>query len=63
MFVTAGLGQRYFMNRWMTFNLDLNYQIFQETFAPNESVILNNLVFSVGMSFYLPTDFEYRELR
>jgi len=62
-FVTAGAGQRYFMNRWMTFNLDLNYQIFQETFGPDESVLLNNLVFSVGMSFYLPTDFEYRELR
>ena len=25
--------------------------------------IVNNLVFTVGLSFWLPTDFEYRTLR
>jgi outer membrane beta-barrel protein len=62
-FVTAGAGQRFFMNRWLTINIDVDYQIFQETFSPTESVLLSNLTVGVGVSLYLPFDFEYRELR
>jgi len=62
-FVTAGAGQRFFLNRWLTFNVDLDYQIFQESFGPNESVLLSNVVLGVGLSMYMPFDFEYRELR
>jgi outer membrane beta-barrel protein len=62
-FVTAGAGQRFFLNRWLTFNIDVDYQVFQETFNTNESVLLSNLVLGVGLSMYLPFDFEYRELR
>jgi len=62
-FVTAGAGQRFFLNRWLTFNVDLDYQIFQESFGPNESVLLSNLVIGVGLGIYMPFDFEYKELR
>lgn len=62
-FITAGAGQRFFINRWLTVNFDLDYQIFQENFNETESVLLSNLVFGLGLSIYMPFDFEYRELR
>jgi outer membrane beta-barrel protein len=62
-FITAGGGQRFFLNRWLTFNIDFDYQIFQETFGPQEKILLSNLVFGVGMGIYFPLDFEYRELK
>jgi len=62
-FVTAGGGQRFFLNRWLTFNVDIDYQIFQERFSETESVLVSNLVFGVGLGIYMPFDFEYRELR
>jgi outer membrane beta-barrel protein len=64
--LTAGAGQRFFLNRFMTLNLDIDYQAFQEEFqttAGTESRILNNMMFNVGMSIYFPFDFEYKELR
>jgi outer membrane beta-barrel protein len=61
--INGGVGQRFFMNRWVTFNLDLDYQLFQETFGPDEQVFLQNVIFGFSLSIYFPLDFEYRELR
>lgn len=61
--ITAGGGQRFFINRWFTFNIDVDYQLFQENFSESEQVLLNNLVFSVGFSIFFPLDYEYRELK
>ena len=65
--INAGVGQRFFMNRWLTFNLDLDYQVFQETFqnisGPDQQVFLQNVIFGFSLSIYFPMDFEYRELR
>ncbi len=64
--LTAGAGQRFFLNRFMTLNLDVDYQVFQEEFQTTkgtQSAFLNNVMFNVGMSIYFPFDFEYKELR
>ena len=56
--LSAGLGQRYFMNRWFTLSLELRDLIYNENY-PSGSKLVNNLVFSVGVGFFLPPDFEY----
>ena len=63
--VSLGATQQFFLNRWLTFNLDLDYQVFQEVTSPtsNEGTLLNNLVLGAGLSIYLPLDFEYKELK
>ena len=58
----AGLGQRYFMNRWFAVNVELRDNIYNETY-PAGSALVNNLVFTAGVSFFLPPDFEYRTLK
>jgi len=60
--IAAGLGQRYFMNRWFTVNLELRDQIYNENY-PAGSEIVNNLMFTAGVSFFIPPDFEYRTLK
>ena len=61
--ITAGLGQRFFINRWFTFNIDIDYQLFQENFSDDEQVLLSNLLFGVSFSMFFPLDYEYRELK
>ena len=63
--VTLGANQQFFLNRWLAFNIDLDYQVFSEVTSPNatESTLLNNLILGVGLSIYLPLDFEYKELK
>ena len=63
--VTLGANQQFFLNRWLAFNIDIDYQVFSEVTSPNatESTLLNNLVLGAGLSIYLPLDFEYKELK
>ena len=60
--ITVGVGQRYFMNRWFTFNLMLRDGIYQEEY-PGGSELVNNLVFLAGVSFFIPPNFKYRTLK
>jgi outer membrane beta-barrel protein len=60
--LNIGIGQRYFMNRWFTLNLSLRDGVYNEDY-PGGSQIVNNLVFSAGVSFFLPPNFEYRMLK
>ncbi len=60
--IAAGIGQRYFMNRWFTLNVELRDQVYNENY-PAGSEIVNNLMFTAGVSFFIPPDFEYRTLK
>ena len=63
--VTLGATQQFFLSRWLAFNIDLDYQVFQEVIAANstEGMLLSNLTLGAGFSFYFPLDFEYKELK
>ena len=54
-----GVGARFFLTRWMTFNLEVRDYIFQENFNAGSRVI-NNVMLHVGLSFFIPFDFSYR---
>lgn len=60
--LAAGLGQRFYMNRWFTLNLELRDHIYNEDY-PSGSELVNNLVFTAGVGFFLPPDFEYQTLK
>lgn len=60
--LSAGGGSRFFMSRWFTLNVELRDYIYNEDY-PGGSELVNNLVFSAGVSFFLPPDFEYRTLK
>lgn len=60
--LAAGLGQRFYMNRWFTLNLELRDHIYNEDY-PAGSELVNNLVFTTGVGFFLPPDFEYQTLK
>ncbi len=58
----VGIGQRYFMSRWFTLDVELRDHIYNENY-PAGSELVNNLAFTAGVSFFLPPDFEYRTLK
>ena len=60
--LAAGLGQRFYMNRWFTLNLELRDHVYNEDY-PAGPEIVNNLVFTAGVGFFLPPDFEYQTLK
>ena len=60
--LSVGAGQRYFMSRWFTLDVELRDHIYNETY-PAGSELVNNLVLTAGVSFFLPPDFEYRTLK
>ncbi len=60
--LSVGIGQRFFMNRWFTVNIELRDNIFNENY-PAESVLVNNLLVTAGLSFFIPFGFEYRTLK
>lgn len=63
--VTLGATQQFFLNRWLAFNIDLDYQLFQEvtSLESDEGTLLSNLILGAGVSIYFPLDFEYKELK
>lgn len=63
--VTLGATQQFFLSRWFAFNIDLDYQVFQESIAldSEEGQLLSNLSLGLGFSIYFPLDFEYKELK
>ncbi len=60
--LAMGIGQRYFMSRWFTLNFELKDNVYNEDY-PAGSEIVNNIVFTAGVGFFLPPDFEYRTLK
>ncbi len=60
--LSIGAGQRYFMNHWFTLDIELRDNIYNEDY-PGNSQLVNNLIFTAGVSFFLPPDFEYRTLK
>lgn len=60
--LAAGLGQRFYMNHWFTLNLELRDHIYNENY-PAGSELVNNLVFTAGVGFFLPPSFEYQTLK
>jgi len=60
--LSAGIGQRYFMNRWFSLNFELRDHLFNENY-PAGSELVNNLVFSAGVGFFIPPSFDYTTLR
>ena len=60
--IVAGIEQRYFMNKWFTFNIALRDGIYQEEY-PGGSELVNNLVLMAGVSFFIPPSFKYKTLK
>ena len=60
----VAIGQRYFINRWLTFRWELrNYTFLEEVPIANstesESNLRNTTVIGISLSGFLPTSFEY----
>jgi outer membrane beta-barrel protein len=60
--LAAGVGNRFFMNRWFNLAFELRDNLYNEDY-PSGSQLVNNLVFSAGVGFFLPPDFEYTTLK
>ena len=60
--LAAGVGQRFYMNHWFTLNFELRDHIYNENY-PAGSELVNNLVFTAGVGFFLPPSFEYQTLK
>jgi outer membrane beta-barrel protein len=76
--VPVGLGSRFFLFDWLTVNFALRDYILADKFEhlPNttptdpaaekaaaDSALVNNVMFYVGVGFYLPTKFQYKTPR
>jgi outer membrane beta-barrel protein len=60
--IAAGAGTRFFMSQWLTLNFELRDNVFLEDY-PGGSEVVNNMMFSAGVSFFIPPSFEYRTLK
>jgi outer membrane beta-barrel protein len=61
---TLGLGLRYFLTSWLVVKIEVRDLIYTETFRldvqrTEYSDVQNHVMFDVGLSFFLPVDFEY----
>lgn len=54
----VGIGQRYFINKWLTFRAELRNYMFIED-RNNASNLQNLMVVGLFASIFLPTSFEY----
>jgi outer membrane beta-barrel protein len=60
--VNIGIGQHYVVAPWLSLRLELRDHLFIDTFVSNNqtgSSVQNYMLLSLGMSFYVPTTFEY----
>ena len=58
---TLSIAGRFFMNDWMAFNVELRDVIYSGNVSGVGSVMSHSVTLGLGMSFYLPTTFEYGE--
>jgi outer membrane beta-barrel protein len=73
----VGLGGRFFINRWMTVNFSFRDLIMLDKYEPvnrpkepelakenaDSRILLFNMMFNVGVSFFFPTNFKYTTFR
>lgn len=57
-----GVGTRWFINKFMSFNWEIRDQLYRETFAAGKSFV-NNVVFQLGFTVFIPFGFKYKQLR
>lgn len=60
--LAAGVGQRFFMNKWFTLNFEVRDSMYLEEY-PGGTQLVNNMMFTAGVSFFLPPNFEYKTLK
>lgn len=54
-----GVGQRYFVNEWIAVKLELLDMIWFQPTAKADTQPNNQLMFTLGVSFFFPTSFSY----
>jgi outer membrane beta-barrel protein len=74
----VGVNMRFFLAKWLTVNIGVRDYIFVDKFEPTDrvmyptaslasahadSALINNIMFLAGISFWLPTSFEYTTFR
>jgi len=57
----AGLGQRYFLTRWLTVNIGLKHYAYLDEIK-GETTLVHATAVLAGVGFFFP-DFEYRTFR
>ena len=61
----VGIGQHYFIDRWLALRIELRDQLYsmaRNVIAPKEKQLQNLLSFTLGVSFYLPVNFDHGAL-
>lgn len=56
---SAGAGVRFFLSDFISIVFDVKDYFFQETTLSDQQIFTQNVVFSVGTSFFFPSSFEY----
>jgi outer membrane beta-barrel protein len=56
---SAGIGLRFFISDFMTLTFDVKDYFFQETVLSGQTLFTQNVVFSIGTSFFFPSSFIY----
>jgi outer membrane beta-barrel protein len=75
----VGASMRFFLSKWLTVNIGIRDYVFYDHFEPKnrdvmyatasdakehaDGSLINNVMFQVGISFWLPTTFEYTTFR
>jgi outer membrane beta-barrel protein len=74
----VGASMRFFLAKWLTVNIGVRDYIFVDKFEPTDRVmyptatlaqdhadssLINNIMFQAGLSFWLPTSFDYTTFR
>jgi len=74
----VGASMRFFLAKWLTVNIGIRDYVFVDKFEPTDRVmyptaslaqdhadssLINNIMFQAGLSFWLPTSFEYTTFR
>jgi len=74
----VGASMRFFLTRWLTVNLGVRDYVFYDHFEPqnrdmytntsdakdhSDGSLINNVMFQIGFSFWIPTTFEYTTFR
>jgi len=55
--LNAGAGMRFFLNRWITVRGELRDLVYFENLTGGGSSLRNQLLFELGVSFFIPTTF------
>ena len=58
--VVMGVGQRYFLDSWLAVRLELLDSLYFQPTGKVASQLSNQMMFTVGFSFFFPTTFTYK---